>query len=181
MSIAINTGRLAGLSLLTSLLAGCGTGDAVTDYMGLGKNSPDETQVTTNQTLTMPPDLQLRAPGEGQPANAPAQQAFSPSQPVTAAPPQYGTVDPNQTYDATQPAQQQVASVPSQPQAVTPGATSETQDVYAKWGISKYRADGTEKSKTELNNELREVAKKRKQAENPNNGTILNLPHVWSD
>jgi hypothetical protein len=175
--------RLAAISLAGALVTGCGASDAVSDYMGLGKYSPDETQVSTNQSLTMPPDLQLRAPGEGQPASAPAQQAFSPSQPVTTTPPQYGTVDPNQTYDATQPAQQ-VASVPTQPQTptVTPGAaTTETQDVYAKHGISKYRADGTEKSKAELNNELREVAKKRKQAQNPNYGTIFNLPNVWSD
>ena len=180
MGKTMTIGRLAAICVTGMLVTGCGASDAISDFAGFGKYSPDETQVSTNQSLTMPPDLQLRPPSEGQPANAPAQQAFTPSQPVTTAPPQYGTVDSNQTYDASQ-SSQQVASVPTQPQQTAPATTTETQDVYAKYGISKYRPDGTEKSKGELNNELREAAKKQKQAQNPNYGTIFNLPNVWSD
>ena len=173
--------RLAAVALCAGLVAGCGASDAVTDYMGFGKYSPDETQVSTNQSLTMPPDLQLRPPGEGQ--TPPPQQAFSPSQPVTTTPPQYGTVDPNQTYDASR-TNTQLATAPA-PQSTLPQAPATApaapQDPYAKWGISKTRPDGTKKSDAELKDELRKVAIKQKQAQNPNYGSIFNLPKVWSD
>lgn len=182
MSIPGTIRQTAAVALCAGLLAGCGASDAVTDYMGFGKYSPDETQVSTNQSLTMPPDLQLRPPGEGQ-AAPPPQQAFSPSQPVTTAPPQYGTVDPNQTYDATR-SNTQVATATA-PQTTVPQAPATApaaaEDPYAKWGISKTRPDGTKKSEAELRDELRKVAIKQKQAQNPNYGSVFNLPNVWSD
>lgn len=184
MGFTTALGRVTLVCACASLAGACSS-DGFIDSIGFGKYSPDETQVRTNQALTLPPDLQLRAPGEGETPQAPAAQAFAPAEPVTTAPPQYGTVDPNQTYDATtqqasQPAQpasqpaQQVAAAPAQP-------ADQTQDVYAKWGISKYRADGTEKTTTELNQELRAASLKQKQAQNPNYGTVFNLPNVWSD
>ncbi len=184
MGVLINTSRLAGFGLLTGLLAGCGAGDAVVDYMGFGKYSPDESRVTTNQTLVMPPDLQLRPPGEGQATQAPAQQSHNPSQLVTAAPPSYGTVEPGTTYDASLPSSQSTGTQAASTQPVVPQATAPatgTQDVYAKWGISKTHPDGRAKTDTELREELRRVALARKKAQNPNYGTIFNLPNVWSD
>ena len=44
-------------------IAGCSTqGDSLNDMIGLSKDVPDERQVRTHQALSMPPDLQLRAP-----------------------------------------------------------------------------------------------------------------------
>ena len=179
MSLINSTCRFAAVIACAGFVSGCGGG--LSDSLGFGKYSPDETQVKTNQALTLPPDLQLRAPGQGQAPQAPVQQAFAPNQPVNTTPPQYGTVAPSQPYSASQPVYQQTATAPAQVQGVNPPAATQQQDIYAKWGISKYRADGTEKSKGELNNELRKVSVKQKQAQNPNYGSIFNLPNVWSD
>ncbi len=147
-------------------LAGCSE-NSFKDTFDMGKFSPDETKVQTNQSLTMPPDLQLRAPN----GVAPQAPIANNAPPVSTAPPQYGA----QPQYGTQPPQQQ-AYIPPATQPAVPA-----QDIYARNGISRLRADGSKKTDIELINELRALKKKRQQAANPNYGTVFNLPKVWSD
>lgn len=152
------------------LVAGCSE-TGFQDVFQAGKVSPDETQVKANRSLTLPPDLQLRAPSNAAgPQQPPVNNGVAP---VTTQPPQYGTAP--QT------------SVPRQQQAYVPPATQQPaprpqpQDPYARWGISKYKADGSKKTEAELVNELRAKKKGQQKAKNPQYGTIFNLPKVWSD
>jgi len=155
------------IALGTSALAGCSE-NSFKDAFDMGKTAPDETQVQTNRTLTMPPDLQLRAP-DGSVAAPQATANNVP--PVSTQPPQYGA----QPQYGTQPVQRE-ASIPPQTQPAAP-----RQDIYTRNGISRTHPDGSPKTQTQLINELRALKKKRQQASNPNYGTILNLPKVWSD
>ncbi len=156
------------------VLAGCSE-VAFKDAFDMGKITPDETQVQQNRALTMPPDLQLRAPSGGAAPQAPI---ASSQPPVSTQPPQYGQVPPNaaQPQYGTQPPPRQQASVPPTAQPVV-----RAPDVYARNGISRTRPDGTPKSNAELIGELRELKLKRQRAANPNYGTVFNLPKVWSD
>lgn len=152
----------------TVVLAGCSE-TSFKDAFDMGKMAPDETQVQKNRSLTMPPDLQLRAPNGG----APQAPVANNVPPVTTQPPQYG-----------QP--QQYGNVPQQPQgqAYVPPTTQPTApapDIYARNGIVRLRADGSKKTDAELIAELRALKKKRQQAANPNYGTVFNLPNVWKD
>lgn len=147
------------------VLAGCSE-TSFKDAFDMGKLAPDETQVQQNRTLTMPPDLQLRAPNGG--AQQPPVANNVP--PVTTQPPQYG----NAPQYGNQPNQQ--AYIPPATQPTVPA-----QDIYTRNGISRLRPDGTKKTNAELIAELRAIKKKRQQAANPNYGTVFNLPKVWSD
>jgi len=160
----------------TVVLAGCSE-VSFKDAFDMGKVAPDETQVQQNQALTMPPDLQLRAPGGGAVPQAPV---ASSAPPVSTQPPQYGQVPPNAAqpqYD-TQP-QRQASVPPNVPPTAQP--TVPVQDVYARNGISRVRPDGTPKSNAELIAELRAQKQKRQRESNPNYGTVFNLPSVWKD
>lgn len=177
------------------MLSGCGNslGTMLDDTLGLSKDVPDERLVRTHQTLAVPPDLQLRppAPGEAQtgtlnpaaqvaanqrtyatPPSAIGSQVVPPAgtQALNQQPPAYGQPTVAGQTPAVQPIPGSPA-VPAQP----------TGDIYAKHGISKTKADGTEKSHAELMKELREARLKRKQAQNPNYGTIFNFPNLFSD
>ena len=170
-SIQKNTvGFIASVTFAGLLLAGCSE-NSFKDSFDMGKFSPDETKVQTNRNLTMPPDLQLRAPSG---AGAPPQQVANNAPPVSTQPPQYGTAPQYGTTPQTPPQQQ--AYIPPAAQPVVP-----RQDVYAKNGISRTRADGTAKTSAELITELRALKKKQQQAANPNYGTVFNLPKVWQD
>ena len=167
-----------------AVVTGCSQ-SSFKDTMGLGKYSPDETQVRTNQTLAMPPSLQLAPPRSGSVAAADGQEPknlFAP-QPVTAAPPVYGAPDSNET-----PPVQAVGQQPSEPQtfaSTAPQPVIQQQpaapDVYEKWGISKFHPDGRPKTETELTGELRKQQIARQRQKNPNYGTIFNMPNVWNE
>ena len=94
ISISTKTIRLFSiLALGTSVLAGCSE-TSFKDAFDMGKVAPDESQVQANRSLTMPPDLQLRAP-DGTVANpqvAANQPPVYNQQPVNTQPPQYGAV-----------------------------------------------------------------------------------------
>ncbi len=133
------TGRTVILLAMAAAMAGCSE-TGFRNVMGSGKYAPDETQVKTNQALTMPPDLQLKPPSA---ANAPAPQP-APAVPssqtaaVTTQPPQYGqpvTTEPPQYSQQApvtqsnpslvyQPAPQQPAQQPSSQVAYQPPATT---------------------------------------------------------
>jgi hypothetical protein len=162
-------------------LSGCSE-TGFKDVMGYAKYSPDETQVRQNASLVMPPSLELRAPVGGQ---APAEPALAnsivPSQQVSPNPPQYGTPDPNAvpSYQAAYNDPQAPATLQEPATLQTPQPAPETQDVYAKWGISKYHPDGTPKSKGELVNDLRKKRIEIERQKNPNYGTVANSGGFW--
>ena len=54
------------------------------------------------------------------------------------------------------------------------------QDIYAQYGISKYRADGTRKTEGELSAELKQAMIAKKRQANPNYGTIWNMGNIFS-
>ncbi len=177
------------------LLAGCSNSpsEMLNDTLGLSKEVPDERLVRTHQTLAIPPDLQLRPPAPGETvtgtlnpaareASAQGTYATPPSAIGSQVVPPAGT---QQAYNQLPPAYGQPATpgqpaVPGQPAAYQPPAQP-TGDIYARHGISKTHPDGKEKSHEELMRELRQVRLKKKQAQNPNYGTIWNFPNLFSD
>lgn len=170
--------------MISTFATGC-TESGFKDAMGYSKFSPDETQVSTNQALSMPPSLQLRPPAAGgavvQDGAAP-KSLFAP-QPVTSTPPQYGAPDPNQVpapsvYEPPVSTPQTVATATPDPFVQPPAAAP---DVYAKQGISKVHPDGRAKTRAELLNELRKKQVEKERAKNPSYGSIFNLPNVWND
>ena len=167
------------------LLAGCSE-TGLKDAMGYGKYSPDESQVQANQSLAMPPSLQLRPPSGTQTASAAAKPTqpnnLLASQKVTAQPPQYGAPDPNAQPDyVTQPTQPEQTLAATAPQPVVIDQTPAAPDVYDQQGISKVRPDGTPKSKGELLNELRAKALAEKRKKNPNYGSVFNAGNIAWD
>jgi hypothetical protein len=179
------------------LLAGA-TGYSETtfqDVFGSGKDAPDETQVRTNQALTLPPDLSLKAPGTGTPPPPPPQPVQMAST-ATTQPPNYGAPAPGTTTASLTPAAPATVAAPAAPDAAAPGAAPSApgaapaaqpgqppanQDVYERYGISKTKPDGTPKKQAELREELRQKYIEMQKAKNPNYGTILNMGSVWSD
>jgi hypothetical protein len=157
-----------GLSLAFSLAAALAVSacseTAMQDLLGSGKDSaPDASQVTVGQNLSMPPDLQLRAPTEG--STNDNQALAPPVQPV----------EPAATTATAQ-------AVPK-PLTGTQTAAAEPpkQDVYERYGISKTGPDGKPKSQGELYKELHEAQLAEKRRANPNYGTIWNLGNIFSD
>lgn len=183
MSVVVSISKKVFGLLSILAIAGCSE-TSFKDAFDMGKTSPDETTVQQNRSLTMPPDLQLRAPNGG--GVPPAQVATTAQQPpVSTQPPQYGTAPqagPAPQYGSTVPQQQ--AYLPPANASVTQPATpaaAPRQDVYSKHGISRTRPDGSKKTNAELIDELRTLKKKQQSAKNPNYGTVFNLPQVWSD
>ncbi len=141
---------LLGLSLA---LGGCSS-SGVLGSLGMGSPSPTPTasNIQVGNTLAMPPDLQLRAPGTNTSA------AY---QPNTAAPVQSAALD--------------------QPIAQAPVVRAPAQDVYAKYGISKVKPDGTAKTDQELKAELKLAVLNEKRRKQPGYGTISNIGNIFSD
>lgn len=142
----------AGLALVALVVTGCGS---MSISRIMGNDSPSVQQAQARQDLTMPPDLQLKAPGT---VTSEVQQTAV-AEPVTrtaAAPQTLGTGNPSQS--------------------------SQTEgDIYERNGISKVRADGTPKSDSELKAELKKVYLAKKQQQQPNYGTIFNIGNVFKD
>lgn len=141
------------LALLAACLGlgACSGGSGLLDSKALTPQG----QIATNNPLSLPPDLQLPAPGTA--ATAAAYQ--SPAVSTQLAPPAKST----SLYGGT---------------AATPAPDG---DVFDQNGISKYRPDGTLKTAAELNKELSAVYMARKKAKNPNYGTIGNIGSIFSD
>ncbi len=142
----------AGLALMAAAVTGCGS---MSISRIMGDDSPSVTQARTNRDLTMPPDLQLRAPGT----------VTSEVAETAAAEPVVRTAAAAQTLDPASPAQ-----------------TGQAQgDVYERNGISKVHPNGTAKTQAELGAELRKVHLAKKREQNPNHGTIFNIGNVFKD
>lgn len=171
----LGSARLAGLMLAGVVVAGCSE-TGFQDFFGAGKYSPDETQVQQGQALSVPPDLQLRPPDN---AEQPVQQVYQPPQPVQQQQ-AFQTPQPLQ-QPVEQPAQQQVQQQPQPLQQQVATKPQTIDELYAQYGISRYRADGTLKPQADLNEELRQKKLEMEKAKNPNYGTIFNLGSIWSD
>ena len=179
--------RAAIVVMALPLLAACSE-TSVMDTFNAGKaDAPNEALVTTNQPLSMPPDMALRQPGA---AAAPAYGSTNglqvqQGQRATAyqAPP-----PPQQTYQPPAAQQQQPAwqnttpsPAPQQQANVSPQQYVSPQDKpYYDNGINPYNADGTRKKQSVLNEEMRQKSLEKKRAQNPNYGTIFNMGEVWS-
>jgi hypothetical protein len=148
--------------VISTLLAGCSE-TQFADWMGAGKNAPDESSVRVNQSLAMPPDLQLR-------------------------PPATTTVEEDGTLNTTAAASQaaavpnpQVASTTATTPPVPTAAPAPEQDAFARYGISKTNPDGTPKDRQLLYKELRDAQMAEKRRANPNYGTIMNIGNIFTD
>src|SRR5262245_57942627 len=95
--------RMAALCLLVGA-TGC-TEATFDNVIGTGKDAPDETKVRTGQSLVMPPDYTLKAPGTGTPPPPPPQPAQMASAATPSAqPPNYGAPAPGTTTASLTPA-----------------------------------------------------------------------------
>jgi hypothetical protein len=156
-----------GLSLVFSLAAALAVSacseTSVQDLLGNGKSSaPDASGVAVGQNLAMPPDLQLRAPGEGESNdNQATAQAVQPVEPAATA--------------AAESAPKPLAG------AQTASAQPPKQDAYERYGISKTYPDGKPKPQNVLFRELHEAELAEKRRANPNYGTIWNMGNIFSD
>ena len=168
--------RIAVLAIFGGLAAGCSE-TGFQDIIGAGKYTPDETQVSVNQPLSVPPDLQLRPPSEEEPQ----QTASLPQQPAsgTLQQPQDIGLAPGAEAAAPQTAAQPQPQQPQQPQQQA--SVAEPQDAYARAGVSRYHPDGRKKTQIELNEEMRQKRLEAERQKDPNYGTIWNLGSIWSD
>jgi hypothetical protein len=201
---------IAAFSIASALclgLSACG-GKGLMDHLGMGKSAPDETQVVTNNSLALPPDLQLRQPANGVtdesqvpratttaavPAAPPdAFSAASDSQPAeVAGQPAEVTGTQTSAYDTgaqqlettpgTGPAPTQISpSIQSTQKTDLSGKTPQ-ENAYQKFGISKTKPDGTPKTQAELDRELLEAVRAEKRKQNPNYGTVFNMGRIFKD
>ena len=130
------------------LLAGCSTG-----LLGGKSGVQQASNVPTGNSLTMPPDLQLRPPGQ-------TTQAY---QPNPAPAPQLASTD-SDIYGGG-------AAAPAAPQG----------DIFAQYGISRTKPDGTPKKDWEMKAELKVAIRKKKQQTNPGYGTVFNVGGLFQD
>lgn len=145
---------LPGVLALSFVLGGCAS-SGLLNSMGLGNSpAPQQTpEVRTGNNLALPPDLQLRPPGA-------VTEDYQPNQP-TVAPVESASLD----------------EVSTPPVAAAPVK----RDIYAEYGISKLKPDGTAKTPDELKAELKVAILKRKQQQNPGYGTIRNIGAIFKE
>lgn len=148
--------KISGVLAMSLVLAGCGA-SRLLGGMGLGSSpTPQTPTVQTGNNLALPPDLQLRAPGTAAEANN-----------------QINTVPA---------APAQVANVGDGVTPVAPAApAAPKRDIYAEYGISKLKPDGTPKLEADVRAELKLAIIKRKREQNPGYGTIRNIGGIFSD
>ena len=146
--------KLSGVLAMSLVLAGCGA-SRLLGGMGLGSSSPapQAPVVRTGNNLALPPDLQLRPPGT-------VTENYQPNP----APVQSASLE-----------EDMYSSAPSVPVAPV------KRDIYAEYGISKVKPDGTAKTDYELKQELKLAILKRKRETNPGYGTIRNIGGIFSD
>lgn len=147
---------LSGVLALSFVLGGCAS-SGLLNSMGLGNSpAPQQTpEVRTGNNLALPPDLQLRPPGA-------VTEDYQPNQPPVA-PVKSASLD--EGLYSTPP----VAAAPVK------------RDIYAEYGISKLKPDGTAKTPDELKAELKVAILKRKQQQNPGYGTIRNIGAIFKE
>ncbi len=147
--------KISGVLAMSLVLAGCGA-SRLLGGMGLGSSdpAPQAPVVRTGNNLALPPDLQLRPPGT-----------------VTE------TYEPN----PAPPAPVQTASAEEGLYAPVAPAPAVKKDIYAEYGISRTKPDGTPKLEADLKTELKQAILKRKRETNPGYGTVRNIGNIFSD
>ncbi len=170
--------RTAGyaMAMIAALALGGCSETAFMDTLGLGKNAPDERLVSTNPPLSVPPDMQLRPPGEGAAANTPSQVAAARDD--LSSPPVGGAPAAQASYQRQAAATNTAATGAA---AADNGSQSSFYKRYTDRGISLYHPDGRKKKIYELNRELAEKIKEEKRRQNPNYGTIFNVGGLLKD
>jgi soluble lytic murein transglycosylase-like protein len=149
---------LSGVLALSFVLGGCSSSKLL-NSMGLGNSAAPQTPVVqTGNNLALPPDLQLRPPGTVTENYQPNQAPAAPATPVETAALDEGLYS-------------------SAPVAAAPVK----RDIYAEYGVSKLKPDGTAKTDQELKADLKLAILKRKQQQNPGYGTIRNIGNIFSD
>lgn len=179
-----------GLALLVlPFLAACSE-TSVLDAFDSGNRAEETGPITSNQPLSVPPDLALRQPGA---ANAPAysgnglqvqQGQRAPSQAYQAPPPPQPQTQQQPAWQNSAPAPTQQQSAPAQQQQAyqAPPATRKNpaDEPYLRNGINPYNADGTRKKQSVLDKEARAKKIELERAKNPSYGTVFNSGELWS-
>ena len=144
-------------STLALALAGCSAG---ANLLGLNSkgSAPQAINVPVGNALALPPDLQLAAPTQ-------TSDAYRPNgyvEPIAAG------VDANAS--------------PQAPQNIYAykEPTDVTSDVFAKYGVSRFRPNGKLKTLNEMKAELRQRVMAKNRQVNSSYGTIGNLGNVIS-
>ena len=137
-------------------LSGCSAG---ANLLGLNTQAdvPQAINVPVGNSLALPPDLQLAAPTQ-------TSDAYRPNgyvEPISQASSNTGPQTPQNIYEYKEP-------------------TEVTSDVFAKYGVSRFRPNGKLKTLTEMKVELRNRVFAKKRQANANYGTIGNLGRVIS-
>ena len=147
--------KISGVLAMSLVLAGCGA-SRLLGGMGLGSSAPapQAPVVRTGNNLALPPDLQLRPPGT-------VTETYQPN-PAPAAPVQTASAEEG-------------LYAPIAPAPVV------KKDIYAEYGISKTKPDGTPKLEGDLKAELKQAILKRKRETNPGYGTVRNIGNIFSD
>ena len=147
--------KISGVLAMSLVLAGCGGASRLLGGMGLGSSSPapQAPVVRTGNNLALPPDLQLRPPGT-------VTETYQPNPP---------------------PAPVQTASAEEGLYAPIAPAPVVKKDIYAEYGISKTKPDGTPKLEADLKAELKQAIIKRKRETNPDYGTVRNIGAIFRD
>ena len=141
---------------MSLVLAGCGGASRLLGGMGLGSSdpAPQAPAVRTGNNLALPPDLQLRPPG---------------------------TVTETYQPNPAPPAPIQTASAEEGLYAPVAPAPVVKKDIYAEYGISRTKPDGTPKLEADLKAELKQAIIKRKRETNPGYGTVRNIGNIFKD
>lgn len=154
------------------LLGGCSTG-----LLGGATRAvaPDQQRIAVGNQLTLPPDLQLKAPTNTADGYQPNSGVGKPAEPSSnydlASANDDGQISAGTTSGALY---GNAGTAPSAPAA-------KQQDVYAKYGISKFNADGSQKSDAQLKKELKAAMLEEKRRNNPGYGTVRNIGAIFSD
>ncbi len=154
-------------------LTGCSETE-VMDFMGAGKNVPNERLVRTNPPLSVPPDLRLPPPGQGSGDVAASTMAENTRADSLITPPQDRPVNAGSAV-RTAAAGASAKTAPEDDGTLK----GDFYDIYRKKGISLYHPDGRRKTIAELNRELQKKIIEEKRRKNPNYGTIFNIGSIF--
>lgn len=149
------------LHVVLACLAGLVLSGCSSSLLGNKMGGPADVQnVPVGNPLSMPPDLSLPPPSQA------ASNEYQPNK--ATANTSSGLYD---DASLAKPATTPVKRAPAAP----------AQDIYAQYGISKTKPDGTAKTPDELKAELKAAVLAKKKQANPGYGTVFNIGNVFKD
>jgi len=152
-----NTRYFIGVFAVGLVLSGCSSG-----LLNRKSTVPQASNVPTNSSLALPPDLQLATPGTAT-YRAPQTAATS-----------------DGLYDSVSASPGTGRRPVGQVRQNCPSGLA-TADVYECYGIAKVKADGTAKTEYELKAELKVAVLAEKRRTNPGYGTFTNIGALFRD